>query len=236
MSSGLVGSLPPIRRPPLHHLQLFPPPSHPRNPRSPQTPSWKSSNKPEPNTTATSSATSSCPTTSISSSSPNPMKSSQPGHQVIKQRFSKTRPESEVWESRYYDFNVKTEEKRAEKLHYIHQNPVRRGLVIDPADYPWSSHNHLNPKTPGPIHLTRTSSSGCPILDAVSSRQGGVSFAAANDRILQSGRRSQTRGSVAVPMWEMHVARLIRDNSPSAIEDVMPSGKVRPVMSTTARE
>ena len=66
--------------------------------------------------------------------------------QVIKQRFSRTRPESEVWESRYYDFNVKTEVKRAEKLHYIHQNPVRRGLV------PQARRLALEqPKPPGPI-------------------------------------------------------------------------------------
>jgi putative transposase len=74
--------------------------------------------------------------------------------QILKQRFSKTRPESEVWESRYYDFNVKTEDKRAEKLQYIHQNPVRRGLVTNPADYPWSSFNSLNDPTASPVHLT----------------------------------------------------------------------------------
>ncbi len=74
--------------------------------------------------------------------------------QILKQRFSKTRSESEVWERRYHDFNVKTEEKRAEKLHYIHQNPVRRGLVLHAAEWPWSSYHHLNPAIPGPIHLT----------------------------------------------------------------------------------
>ena len=74
--------------------------------------------------------------------------------QILRQCFSKTRPESEVWESRYYDFNVKTEDKRAEKLHSIHQNPVRRGLVLQAADWPWSSQNHLDPNTPGPVHLT----------------------------------------------------------------------------------
>ena len=35
--------------------------------------------------------------------------------QVIKQRFSKTRVEADVWEPRYYDFNVKHDDKRAEK-------------------------------------------------------------------------------------------------------------------------
>jgi putative transposase len=73
--------------------------------------------------------------------------------QVIKQRFSRTRPETEVWEDRYYDFNVKTEDKRAEKLHYIHQNPVRRGLVEHPSDWPWSSHRSYTQNQPGPIQI-----------------------------------------------------------------------------------
>jgi hypothetical protein len=30
---------------------------------------------------------------------------------------------------RFYDFNVWMEDKRIEKLHYMHRNPVKRGLV-----------------------------------------------------------------------------------------------------------
>lgn len=59
--------------------------------------------------------------------------------QVVKQRFSRTRAEQFVWESRYYDFNVYTQEKQVEKLRYIHRNPVRRGLVERPEDWGWSS-------------------------------------------------------------------------------------------------
>jgi putative transposase len=43
------------------------------------------------------------------------------------------------WQTRYYDFNVRTERKRIEKLRYIHRNPVRRGLVESPEQWPWSS-------------------------------------------------------------------------------------------------
>jgi putative transposase len=43
------------------------------------------------------------------------------------------------WQRRFYDFNVWTESKLREKLDYIHGNPVRRGLVSHPADWPWSS-------------------------------------------------------------------------------------------------
>jgi len=45
---------------------------------------------------------------------------------------------------RFHPFNVYTEKKRREKL-----NPVRRGLVSSPGDWPWSSWryyclNHLS--------------------------------------------------------------------------------------------
>ncbi len=43
------------------------------------------------------------------------------------------------WQARYYDFNVYTRKKRVEKLRYMHRNPVKRGLVQEPQDWPWSS-------------------------------------------------------------------------------------------------
>jgi hypothetical protein len=36
-------------------------------------------------------------------------------------------------------FNVYSEAKRREKLNYMHNNPVKRGLVKEPGDCPWSS-------------------------------------------------------------------------------------------------
>ena len=44
-----------------------------------------------------------------------------------------------VWNRRGYDMNVWTEKKIHEKLDYMHNNPVARGLVAAPADWPWSS-------------------------------------------------------------------------------------------------
>jgi putative transposase len=44
-----------------------------------------------------------------------------------------------VWQSRYYDFHLFTARKIAEKLAYMHQNPVCAGLVHHPCDWPWSS-------------------------------------------------------------------------------------------------
>ena len=43
------------------------------------------------------------------------------------------------WQARFYDFNVYTRGKMKEKLNYMHANPVVRGLVEHPKDWPWSS-------------------------------------------------------------------------------------------------
>jgi putative transposase len=57
----------------------------------------------------------------------------------LKRSVSKQLPESPFWLPRYHDFNVFSPEKRLEKLRYLHRNPIARGLVPTPAEYPWSS-------------------------------------------------------------------------------------------------
>ncbi|MGD9648033.1 MAG: transposase [Pirellulales bacterium] len=44
-----------------------------------------------------------------------------------------------VWQARYYDFNIYSEGKLIEKLEYMHQNPVRAGLADEPVQWQWSS-------------------------------------------------------------------------------------------------
>lgn len=44
-----------------------------------------------------------------------------------------------VWQVRYYDFNIYSEKKMHEKLEYMHNNPVRAGLVKEICEWPWSS-------------------------------------------------------------------------------------------------
>ncbi len=44
------------------------------------------------------------------------------------------------WQPRFYDFNVWSTKKKNEKLHYMHFNPVKRGLVGDPKLWFWSSY------------------------------------------------------------------------------------------------
>lgn len=43
------------------------------------------------------------------------------------------------WQTRFYDANIYSTEKKEEKLEYMHANPVSRGLVNHPRDWPWSS-------------------------------------------------------------------------------------------------
>jgi len=59
----------------------------------------------------------------------------------LKRSVSKHLAERPFWLPRYHDFNVFSEDKRIEKLRYIHRNPVARGLDAKPGDYPWSSFN-----------------------------------------------------------------------------------------------
>jgi putative transposase len=61
--------------------------------------------------------------------------------------------ERPFWQTRYYDFNVFTEEKRVEKLRYMHRNPVARGLVNKPEDWPWSSFRHYSTGMEGTVEI-----------------------------------------------------------------------------------
>jgi putative transposase len=44
-----------------------------------------------------------------------------------------------TWQARFYDFNLFSATKIEEKLEYMHQNPVRAGLVSRACQWPWSS-------------------------------------------------------------------------------------------------
>jgi putative transposase len=76
--------------------------------------------------------------------------------QIFKQLTSrelKSTGQKQFWQRRYYDFNVHSNEKRIEKIQYIHRNPVTRGLVSKPEDYRWSSFNHYAKGEPDPIEI-----------------------------------------------------------------------------------
>lgn len=56
-----------------------------------------------------------------------------------------------IWQARFYDLNVWSDKKRVEKLHYMHCNPVQRGLVQAPEEWRWSSFRHYAFGEPGPV-------------------------------------------------------------------------------------
>jgi len=63
------------------------------------------------------------------------------------------RAKDPFWQARYYDFNVWSEKKFVEKLRYIHRNPVARGLVNKPEDWPWSSFRHYLTGAEGTVEI-----------------------------------------------------------------------------------
>lgn len=76
--------------------------------------------------------------------------------QVLKQKTArrlKSESMKAFWQARYYDFNVFTEEKRIEKLRYMHRNPVQRGPVQRPEDRPWSSFRHYATGLVGTVEI-----------------------------------------------------------------------------------
>ncbi len=60
--------------------------------------------------------------------------------QGVSGRFD--REAEHFWQKRYYDFNVRNQRQFAEKLGYIHRNPVKRGLCERPEGWEWSSFRH----------------------------------------------------------------------------------------------
>jgi putative transposase len=43
------------------------------------------------------------------------------------------------WQQKYYSISIEERKTLEEKLVYMHQNPVRAGIVQCPTDWPWSS-------------------------------------------------------------------------------------------------
>jgi putative transposase len=60
--------------------------------------------------------------------------------QALKLSVVRRTERGQFWQARYYDFNVYSDNKRFEKLDYMHWNPVKRGLVQRMEDWPWSSY------------------------------------------------------------------------------------------------
>ena len=73
--------------------------------------------------------------------------------QALKISVSLQQPHRPLWQHRYYDFNVYSHQKFQEKLKYIHRNPITRGLVAKPEDWPWSSFLHYATGARRPVEV-----------------------------------------------------------------------------------
>ena len=58
------------------------------------------------------------------------------------QELFPTESSPRFWQSRFYDFNVYSKRKHAEKLRYMHHDTVKRGLVARPEQWDWSSYGY----------------------------------------------------------------------------------------------
>jgi len=73
--------------------------------------------------------------------------------QALKLSVSVQSRQRPFWQARYFDFNVHNEEKRVEKLRYMHRNPVKRGLVERPEDWEWSIFRHYATGVIGTVEI-----------------------------------------------------------------------------------
>jgi putative transposase len=65
--------------------------------------------------------------------------------------FNTALDQGHIWQRRFYDFVVFSEKKRIEKLRYMHRNPVKRRLVLEPQQWAWSSFLQHAADGPGPV-------------------------------------------------------------------------------------
>jgi putative transposase len=72
---------------------------------------------------------------------------------ALKLSVTMRRSQRPFWQVRYYDFIVHTNEKRIEKLRYMHRNPVVRGLAARPEDWKWSSFRHYKTGVEGTVEI-----------------------------------------------------------------------------------
>ena len=57
------------------------------------------------------------------------------------------------WQKRYYDRNVGSVREFGINLRYLPRNPVKHGLVAEPADWTWSSFRHYAFREMGVVEI-----------------------------------------------------------------------------------
>lgn len=84
--------------------------------------------------------------------------------QSLKVSVSKQLPQTPFWLPRYHDRNITNQETTNTILRYIHRNPVKRGLVENPQDWPASSYRHYLLHEEGPVAITQPNLKHTPTL------------------------------------------------------------------------
>ncbi len=83
------------------------------------------------------------------------------------------RTAGQFWMPRFYDFPIWTKAHRIEKLRYIHRNPVKRGLVAAPQDWPWSGFRHYAYAERGIVLVNEQQTAEMNIRPPVENRRAG---------------------------------------------------------------
>lgn len=66
------------------------------------------------------------------------------GFKTWTSRHNSAKPRAQLWERRYDDNAILSHHELRQVLRYVHDNPVRAGIVTSAEGYPWSSvHNYL---------------------------------------------------------------------------------------------
>ncbi|RKX29035.1 MAG: hypothetical protein DRP47_02740 [Candidatus Zixiibacteriota bacterium] len=77
-------------------------------------------------------------------------------HEIIRTRkdiIQRSSGQPAIWQRRCYDHNCRTPDVVIEKIRYCHNNPVSRGLVGEPGDWPWSSYGWYNGDSDCPFDI-----------------------------------------------------------------------------------
>jgi putative transposase len=75
--------------------------------------------------------------------------------QALKVSVSKRSKQRRFWQARYYDANIFSHNDCVRTVKYMHRNPVVRGLVENPGDWPWSSYAFYTNDDPAPVQITK---------------------------------------------------------------------------------
>ena len=63
----------------------------------------------------------------------------------------------EVWQKGFNEHRIRDASDYRNHVEYIHMNPVKAGLVANPAEWPFSSARLTREVDPGPLHLQKPS-------------------------------------------------------------------------------